>query len=267
MDRSLLDDILAPGGLTAVFQPIFEVSGPSRRLFGIEGLVRGPAGTNAESAEVLFEYVRRKREESLVDRACVRVLLEAARLLPASLSLSINVHAATLGRDPEFVVYLGDTARACSIDLSRLVLEIVEHTPCWEGKSFSDAIKCLRDVGAAVALDEVGMAQSNYKLILDCRPQYFKIDRYFVQGLHKDFYRAAVLESLAMLAQRFGGRVIAEGVETAADLEAVTSLGIDLIQGHLFCPALSAPRLANQAFMAHTDMAVAGEGPPIQGAG
>ena len=77
-------------------------------------------------------------------------------------------------------------------------------------------------------------------MILDTRPDYFKIDGYFVRGCRSDFYRQAVLESIAGLAARFGARVIAESVEDEAELATVTRLGIDLVQGWLFGRAASA---------------------------
>jgi EAL domain-containing protein (putative c-di-GMP-specific phosphodiesterase class I) len=61
--KDLLDAILEPGGLRVRVQPIVEVHGEEWRLHGVECLMRGPKGTNLESADILFEYVRRKREE------------------------------------------------------------------------------------------------------------------------------------------------------------------------------------------------------------
>jgi EAL domain-containing protein (putative c-di-GMP-specific phosphodiesterase class I) len=71
-------------------------------------------------------------------------------------------------------------------------------------------------------------------MVLECRPDYLKVDRYFVTGCHDDFYRKAVLSSIAQLARPFGARVIAEGVEDARDLAVLKRLGITLVQGHLF---------------------------------
>ncbi|HEX8616303.1 MAG TPA: hypothetical protein VF911_01845, partial [Thermoanaerobaculia bacterium] len=69
-EHRALNTILEPGGISSVYQPIMHVDGETR-LTGFECLSRGPKGTNFESAKVMFEYVRLKREETLVDRACV----------------------------------------------------------------------------------------------------------------------------------------------------------------------------------------------------
>jgi EAL domain-containing protein (putative c-di-GMP-specific phosphodiesterase class I) len=84
-------------------------------------------------------------------------------------------------------------------------------------------------------------------MILECRPDYFKVDRYFVDGCHKDFHRRAVVASVAQLARPFGARVVAEGVEDPADLVALKRLGITLIQGFLFGMPLPAAEVLQAA--------------------
>src|SRR6185369_8891608 len=100
--------------------------------------------------------------------------------------------------------------------------------------AFRNALAGLRDIGARIALDDVGLGHSNFLMILECRPEYFKIDRYFVHGARSDFYRQAVLGSVVHLAKPFGARVVAEGVEDEDDLAAVRAAGIDLVQGWMF---------------------------------
>ena len=241
--RLLLDSLLEPNAISAVFQPIFECRAGSRSLHALECLIRGPKGTNMEDPEVLLEYVRRKREEARIDRVCIQSVLSAAARLPSQPHLSINVHASTLGRDAGFVDFLAAEAEQNRIACARLTVEIVEHAPPWDGPAFLATLDALRRRGVRIALDDVGLGQSNYKMMLDARPEYFKIDRYFVQGVHADPHRRAVLESITQLASRFGGRVVAEGVETEADFLAVAAHGIELVQGFLFSPALTGAAL------------------------
>ena len=145
--------------------------------------------------------------------------------------LNVNVHASTLGADPEFVSFLADAAEGASIDLDRLTVEIVEHAPFWDGAVFHDSLRGLRDLGIGIALDDVGCGQSNYRMVVECRPDQFKIDRFFVHGAGHDHYRAVVLESIHSLAEHLGGHAVAEGVEDATDLETVTKIGIRHVAG------------------------------------
>ena len=249
-DSTLLDRILAPGQLSVVFQPIFEVGADHPQLFGLECLIRGPRGTNAERPAVLFEYVRRKRAEAATDRACVATALAEAGRLPATPRLSLNVHASTLGRDPGFPEFFLGHASDAGIERSRLVVEVVEHAPPLDVPGFRRALDELRSAGVAIALDDVGLGQSNYKLILDVRPEIYKLDRYLVAGALSDPYRQIILDSLARMVRRLEARAVAEGVEDSHELVAVQSAGIDLIQGFLLARPMSREKLLESGYLA-----------------
>lgn len=238
--ESALDRLLLPGGLAVRFQPMYRLglSGSRDSLHGVECLVRGPVGSNLHQAAVLFDYVRRKRQETMVDGLCVATILAAAAALPPDVLLSINLHASTLEKEPGFIGMLREKAREAGIRLDRLVLEIVEHSAPWSGARFKRSLVELRDLGIQIAVDDVGRGESNFRMLLDTRPDYFKVDRHLVHGAHEDPYRQAILGSLALLAQRVGASVIAVGVELQEDLETVSQLGIPLAQGHVFAPAL-----------------------------
>ncbi|HEV7500360.1 MAG TPA: EAL domain-containing protein, partial [Vicinamibacteria bacterium] len=245
-DRCLLDRILERGSLTVHFQAVLDVHSAPAQAHYLEALVRGPRGTTAEAPSILFEYARKKNKEALVDRACVEVILEAAAAIPPPMMLGINVHASSLAMDEGFVAFLGSALAARGISPRQIVIEIVEHAPPWDVVSFRGALRDLRRLGARIALDDVGLGHSNYMMICECRPDYLKVDRYFVDGCHSDFHRRAVLASVARLARPFGARVVAEGVESVADMISLRRLGITLVQGFLFGqPAPAAETLAS----------------------
>jgi EAL domain-containing protein (putative c-di-GMP-specific phosphodiesterase class I) len=129
------------------------------------------------------------------------------------------------------------------IDRRNLIVEITEHSPVWDGSRFRQALVALRSDGIRIALDDIGLGQSNYKMILETAPDIFKVDRFIVAGCSEDRRRIAVLESIRRMAADLGGSVIAEGVETAADSAALSRIGIDLMQGYLFSRALLADEL------------------------
>lgn len=247
---SQLDRLLRGGALATVFQPVYEVGSREHgRAHLLECLTRGPAGTNLASPAVLFEYVRRKGREDAIDRLCVSTIFSAARALPGEPVLAVNVHAATFQRDPRFPRFLVDEANANRIAPSRLVLEIVEHAPSFGGPRFLHALRELREEGIRIALDDIGLGQSNYRMILDCDPEYLKIDAFLVRGCAEDPRRLGILDSLVHLARRLQAQLVAEGIETRADLEAVVALGIRLAQGF----HLGKPRPANAFSTAATD--------------
>lgn len=234
----LLDAILKPGALRAEFQPVVEI-GHGNRVHYLEGLVRGPRGTNVERPDVLFSYARRKHAEVAVDRACLRTVLEAARLLPGTV-VSVNVHATTLATDLEFVPFLGDVLSATGIEPERVLLELVENCAQTDLETLLLNLDGLRRIGLRMALDDFGTGSANYMMLLECRPEYLKIDSYFVHGCRWHGGRRAFLDSLAALGRQVGARVVAEGIEDPDDLEQVRAAGIGLAQGFL----LGSPRPA-----------------------
>ncbi len=113
-----------------MYQPICAVDGTlPARLVGFECLSRGPKETNFEAANVLFDYVRLKREELLVDRACISAALMSAPRT-TNVRLSVNVHASTLGRDRDFVPFFIGVAGSNEIPLNRLTIESQRFRSC-----------------------------------------------------------------------------------------------------------------------------------------
>jgi EAL domain-containing protein (putative c-di-GMP-specific phosphodiesterase class I) len=116
----------------------------------------------------------------------------------------------------------------------RLMLEIVEHRAPWSMDILRTTLDDLRASGVRIALDDLGVAASNYRMIVDCRPDHLKIDRYIVSGCSSDPYRLAVLRSIVTLAQSCSAIPIAEGVEEQADLDVILGLGINKVQGWIY---------------------------------
>lgn len=237
MTPRLLDLVFEPRALSPVFQPVFEI-GKESRLHGIECLIRGPKGSSLESPDVLFGYFRRRHQEPLIDRACIVVQLAAAARFPTKVSINLNVHASTLRRGRDFVEFLRDQCQELAFDIRRITLEVLEYGATGEARTIVPVLEELRKHGVCVAIDDVGLGLSNFRTILDCRPEFLKLDRYFVKGCESDPFRFAVLETVSDLARRFGSRVVAEGVETTEELARVMAAEIPLVQGYLYARPL-----------------------------
>lgn len=230
---TLLDRLQGPDALAVVFQPIYELREPRLRLLGLEALVRGAEGSGLESAEELFDRSRRERVEAAVDRICLEAIFASLEGISPSLDFSVNVHASTLGGDRDFPAFFLGLAEAHAVEPTRVTMEIVEQTRPGDPAVLRDALRSLRRAGASIALDDIGLGYSNFRMILDCAPDFLKIDRYLVTGCDKDLRRRAILDSVFLLGARLGARVIAEGVESLRELELLTSLGMELFQGFL----------------------------------
>jgi len=247
---TLIDTLKRPGAIRVEFPPILCVRGGPPRLYALEALSRGPRGSNVERPDVLFEYARRKGEESQVDSICIAEALASGSTLPGKPRLSMNVHGSTLGNVPHFAEHFLDAAESYDIAPERLMLEIVEHRAGWTMDSFRSTLGTLRDAGVRIAVDDLGVGASNFRMIVDCRPDHLKVDRYIADGCSRDSVRAAVIASIVSLADAIGARPIVEGIEHEDDLEVVTALGVDIVQGFLFAPAMPVSELAKSAYLA-----------------
>jgi len=230
-----------PGPLGTVLQTIVDTSGETPSVFAVECLTRGPRGSKLEEALPLFDYIRRRGLETEMDCEIVgRALCAAAGRAPF---ITINVHPSTLADHGKFVRCLLTQAQSAGVDPKQIIVEVGEYRPAKDQVAFAAALQELRDHGVLIAVDDVGYGHSNYKSIVDCRPDFLKIDRFFVHGASTDKAKIAVVQSILTLADFFNARVIAEGVEEEEDFAALKQMGIDLFQGFLFSrPEAPEPR-------------------------
>jgi len=242
-EHSALDALLAPGGIRPLYQPLYAFTNGDPHLFAFECLSRGPHGTNFERAPVLFEYVRLKRQEALVDRICISTALEQLPSMARDTKVCVNVHASTLARDAGFIDFLTRAIRKAELHPARVIVDVIQHAPSHDGDGFALAVTRLRSLGVAIALDDVGVGASNFKMLLDVAPDYLKLDRCIVDGCHDDSKRCAVIESLVQLASRLHSTVVAEGIETDDDLVIVQSLGVRIVQGFLLASPMEGRKL------------------------
>ncbi len=228
-----LEMLLGGDHLRTVFQPIFRLSDGRPVEWGVEALTRGPAESHFANANVLFDYVRLKHAEPRADRRCVSQALRQALAIPEPLKIALNVHAATLDKDPEFPAWLAAEARRNGVPPTRLIVELVEQSQYWNLGRVHRAVEQVRRSGTSVALDDVGCGHCNYQMIVDLQPEYLKLDRYFVENCTTEPYRGAVIRSMQQLAGDIGSIVIAEGVETADELQTLQQFGLSLAQGFM----------------------------------
>lgn len=249
MKKSLLDTIVDPRELSVRFQPIFRISDGDNRIQSVEALIRGPRGSLFEAAPLLFDYARRKRAEIVVDHSCLAAICAEAVNLPLGLRINVNVHAVTLGQQSGFVEAFRRLAKRHALALDRFTVEIVEHEPSADIPELPRTLAGLRDSGVRIALDDVGLGQSNYRMMLECHPEYFKLDGYFVRGLKDDSTRRAVVESVVAFSNALQGAVVAEAAESMEDITLLAQMGVEFVQCNLLCPAIGLQELLDSGLL------------------
>jgi diguanylate cyclase (GGDEF)-like protein len=243
-----LDALLAQGSLQALFQPI--IDGILRRPIGYEALIRGPVGSPLHLPDALFAAAHGCDRCIELERACVSAALRDFAALQIEGRLFLNVLPQTLLRWQGFPAWLDEKLGTLELDPHNLVIELTEHGLTEDQVRLIDAVAPLRRLGCDIALDDLGAGASGLKTWSAVRPEYVKVDRYFVSGIEHDPVRAEILRSVVDMARAIGCRVIAEGVENAAQCTLTLELGVDHVQGFLLGRPQSAPRMDTAALAA-----------------
>ena len=147
--------------------------------------------------------------------------------------LFLNVLPQSLLGWPDFAGWLEERLGRLELDPHNLVVELTEHGLTDDQARLIDAVAPLRKLGCDIALDDLGAGASGLKTWSLVRPDYVKVDRYFVSGIEHDPVRAEILRSVVDMARAIGCRVVAEGVENAEQCTLALELGVDHVQGYL----------------------------------
>ncbi len=236
-----LEEILAKRNLSALFQPIIDLK--RGEFLGFEGLIRGPANSPLHSPANLFSAAEREGLALEVEMLARQIVLESFALqdLPGLLFLNVSPQALTQPsfRNGQTLAFL----EQLDIDPSRVVIEITENQPTFDFDAMRSALLHYRGMGFNIAIDDLGEGFSSLRLWSELRPEYIKIDMHFVQGVDRDPIKLQFLKSIQNIAESCGTKVIAEGVETAAELRVVKDLGIALGQGYFIARPTPTPPL------------------------
>jgi EAL domain-containing protein (putative c-di-GMP-specific phosphodiesterase class I) len=121
--------------------------------------------------------------------------------------------------------------------LHRVILELTEHSPVSDYRALNDALRPWREKGTRVAVDDAGGGYASFSHILSLLPDFIKFDVTLTRDIHLDRPRQALARALVGFATEMDVGVIAEGVETEAELHAIVELGAPYAQGfHLGRP-------------------------------
>ncbi|WP_439530917.1 EAL domain-containing protein [Pannonibacter sp.] len=236
-----LEEGLSRGEFQVVYQPQIDLV--SRQLVGVEALLRWTHPVFGEVSP--GEFIPIAEESGLIEQLGAFVLTEACRTLQQwgrPLRLAVNVSPIQVQRGS----IGGDVERALAASgfpASRLDLELVESLFLGQAEAVSASIAHLCRLGCGLALDDFGSGYSSLGYIPRFPFSKIKIDRSFIQNVHKDKGSAAIVRSVVELARGFDIQVIAEGIETPEQDEAVRALGCDFGQGFLYGRPMSADQV------------------------
>jgi EAL domain-containing protein (putative c-di-GMP-specific phosphodiesterase class I)/GGDEF domain-containing protein len=230
--RVQLETIISEEQVRTVVLPVVKLDDMS--VVGYEALSRGPADGEFERPDRLFRVAYDSDLVVKLERLCRRSAVSAAREMPAGRLLFLNIEPESISdpelRDIMFTSLLADS----SIDPSRIVLEITERTAIVDFAAFRSTLHYLRTLGFAIAVDDAGAGYGSLQCLAEVHPEWLKVDISLVRGIDTDDIRRHLMHALTEFARRIDVNLVAEGVETTAELAVLRELGVPFAQGFLF---------------------------------
>jgi EAL domain-containing protein (putative c-di-GMP-specific phosphodiesterase class I) len=234
--------------LWVAYQPI--VSWAAQQIFAYEALVRNSEPSLRAPPE-LFEAAERLGRLQELGRTIRDRVARAADELPTNSQLFVNVHAMELDDEALF-----SPEAPLSKHASRVVLEITERAPLERIRDVSRRVGQLRALGYRIAVDDLGAGYAGLTSFAHLEPEVVKVDMSLIRGLDRSPMKQKLLRSIVRLCHDLNIQMIAEGIETEAERDALVGLGGDLCQGYLFArPQLPWANTAVGSLVGDTDVA------------
>jgi diguanylate cyclase (GGDEF)-like protein len=237
------------GELVLHYQPQVDLA--RRAVRSVEGLVRWRHPERGLVMPGGFIYVAEEcglaqpLGEWTLHEACVQSRRwQAAGLAPVPVAVNLS---ARVFRERSFVTTLRAILDETRLDPRLLELEITESAVMQQSDATSATLEELSSLGIKLAVDDFGTGYSSLAYLKRFPIDKLKIDRSFVRGIPASGDDTAITRAIVSLARSLGLRVVAEGVETAAQLGFLSAHGCDDVQGNYFCPPCD-PQEAERIF-------------------
>jgi EAL domain-containing protein (putative c-di-GMP-specific phosphodiesterase class I)/CheY-like chemotaxis protein len=207
------------------FQPIVDVR--SKQVFAYEALLRTEE-PSLRRPDIFIATAERLDRVHLLGRTVRAAVARAAVEAPPDALLFVNLHGLELGDEELYAIDAVLTPHA-----SRVVLEITERTGL-DPSLGQSRVAMLRRLGYRIAVDDLGAGYAALGALATLEPEIVKLDMSLVHEIDRHPNKRRIVAAIAALCRELGGRVVAEGVETAAERAACIDCGVDLLQGYLF---------------------------------
>lgn len=225
------DGVAVPFDFTMAFHPIVDVS--TQRVWAYEALVRGPEGQGA--GWVLDQVTAENRYA--FDQACrVKAIEMAAELFnePDGPLLSINFLPNAVYVPAACIRVTLQTADRTGFPVDRIMLEFTEGERIDDVEHVKAIIREYKARKLITAIDDFGAGFSGLGLLAEFQPDVIKLDMGLIRNVHNDTGRTAIIKGIVATAGLLGVTLVAEGIETVEEMQALQALGITLMQGFLF---------------------------------
>jgi predicted signal transduction protein with EAL and GGDEF domain len=221
--RSRIQSLLSNDALSIVYQPIYDVG--QERVVGFEALSRFSAEPR-RTPDIWFAEAASVGLGTELEIRAIEKALAGLDALPPDVYVSFNT-------SPETIIS-GELERVLKwAPHDRIVLEITEHNFINEYLKVEEILRPLRARGVRVAVDDAGAGYASFRHILKLAPELIKLDMSITRGIDCNRSCRALASALIRFSQETDSVIVAEGVETAAELQTLRGLGVSHVQGYL----------------------------------
>ena len=217
--------------ISMAFQPIVHADG---LVFAHEALVRGP---NGEGAGHILGQVTEENRYSFDQKCRVRAI-QQYKALGAPAMLSINFLPNAVYEPRNCIRQTIAAASRCSFDLRSIIFEITEQERITNIDHLKNIFLEYKNIGFKTAIDDFGAGYSGLNLLSTLQPDILKLDMELVRDLDRSKPKQAIVRGIMAVCDDLGISVVGEGVETAAERDALFDYGVTLMQGYLFAKPL-----------------------------
>jgi EAL domain-containing protein (putative c-di-GMP-specific phosphodiesterase class I) len=217
-----ITEVMQQGEPAIVYQPIYNLE--TRHMAGVEGLSRFNAAPQ-RTPDVWFAEAAAVGLGPELESCAAKTVLAGLKSLPRDVYVAVN-------GSPEFVLSGAFALLLQDVDISRVVLEITEHASISDYAPLLSTLAPLRALGLRIAVDDAGAGYASMRHILSIEPNVLKLDMSLTHGIEQDLKRRALASALIAFARETHVSIVAEGVETAAELQTLRELGVTHGQGY-----------------------------------
>lgn len=217
------------------YQPIVDVA--TRTIYAHEALVRG---INGEGAFTILERVNDGNRYQF-DQACRVKAIRGAAALGMQERLSINFLPNAVYRPEACIRTTFAAAQECNFPIERIIFEVTESEQVMDRAHLVNIFREYSRFGFLTAIDDFGAGYAGLNLLSAFQPSLLKLDMDLVRDIDTSLPKQAIVKGVVAICASLGVRVLAEGVETAAERDHLSEVGISLMQGYWFSrPAFKA---------------------------